>query len=292
MRRQQGFTIVELVVIMPIVILAIGAFIAVAVEMSGEVLASRAQNVMTYNIQDALNRIKADTKRANAFLAQNDVAVTTGTYQGRNNTGVSGNTDTTAFLNAGTDGDTLILSLWATTGNPADAASELAYKSNAPNPCGTAQTQNTPFSYNVVYFVQNDASGVPTLWRRTIFPQNYASDTNIGACNALSVGAPAIAAPWQRPSCSVGYNTSHCKTQDELLVRGVTSSDFQIRYYPLSTSTSEVSAARTDASIANRNALLSGIQTINITINASQTVAGRNVAVSSSLRATREGGGL
>lgn len=284
--KANGFTIVELVVIMPIVILAIGAFLAVAIEMSGEVLASRAQNVLTYNAQDALNRIKADTKKANAFLAQNDVAVTTSTYQGRNNTGVAGSTDTTGFVNAGTDGDTLILTLWATTGNPANPASELAYKSRAPNPCGSAQTQNTPFSYNVIYFVRDN-----TLWRRVLMPQGYRTDVNVAACGS-TLSAPGIAIPWQRASCAPGYSTAHCGTQDERLVDGVTSANFQVRYFSQPTSSTEVSAARTDASLANRKALLSGIKTAGVTINATQKVAGRDVSVSSTLRATREGGGL
>ena len=39
-----GFTVVELLVIAPIVILTIGAFVATIVNMTGEVLASRGAN--------------------------------------------------------------------------------------------------------------------------------------------------------------------------------------------------------------------------------------------------------
>ena len=59
---QQGFTLIEMLVIAPIVVLAIGAFLTVIISMTGEVLASRGANTLTYNIQDALNRIDQDVK--------------------------------------------------------------------------------------------------------------------------------------------------------------------------------------------------------------------------------------
>lgn len=287
MRR--GFTIVELVVIAPIVILAIGAFITVAIQMSGEVLASRAQSSMIYSVQDALEKIQNDVQRANDFLAQNSISVTTTTKQGRNNTGVTGDNDTTAFVNVGASGDTLILSIWATTANPKTTQSEISYMVNSPNPCGTAQTQNTPLNYNVVYFVRT-VGGVSSLWKRTLMPSNYATV----ACNAVSLNAPAVAPPWQRPSCAPGYTTGvFCLTEDEKLVDGVASNGFNIHYYPAADSFTEITGAvSTSNNVAVRNSLLEGADTVSVSINASQIVSGREVATDASIRATRWDYGL
>lgn len=62
-----GFTIVELLVIAPIVILTITAFISVIVNMTGDVLASRSSNLVAYDIQDALSRIEEDVKLSSTF---------------------------------------------------------------------------------------------------------------------------------------------------------------------------------------------------------------------------------
>lgn len=286
---KRGFTIVELVVIAPIVILAIGAFIAVAIQMSSEVLASRAQSTLVYNVHDALEKIQTDVQRATAFLAENSVSVTTTTKQGRNNTGVTGNNDTTSFVNVGPNGDTLILALWATTANPRTTSSEISYLVNSPNPCGVAQTQNDPLVYNVVYFVRT-VGGVSSLWKRTLMPSNYAT----ASCNAISLNAPAVAAPWQRPSCAPGYTTgAFCLTEDEKLVDGVPPEGFNLHYYSSANSFSEITGAVSTAnSVSTRNSLLADADTVSVSINASETVAGREVSHDASIRATRWDYGL
>jgi len=72
----RGFTIIEMLVIAPIVILTIGAFVTAIVNMTGDVLASRVTNVLTYNIQDALSRIEEDVKQSTSFIAGNNVTIT------------------------------------------------------------------------------------------------------------------------------------------------------------------------------------------------------------------------
>ena len=52
----RGFTLVEMMVIAPIVILAIGAFITLIVNLTGEIMSSRGSNMVTYNVQNALNQ--------------------------------------------------------------------------------------------------------------------------------------------------------------------------------------------------------------------------------------------
>lgn len=48
--QNRGFTLVEIMVISPIIILAIGAFIAMIITMTGEVLSSRAANMLAYDV--------------------------------------------------------------------------------------------------------------------------------------------------------------------------------------------------------------------------------------------------
>ena len=140
---QEGFTLIEMLVVAPIVILTIGAFLTVIISMTGEVLASRASTNLSYNVQDALNRIEQDVKISNGYLATNNVM---GTNQGYND-------DTTAFTNiGGASGTSLILNVVGTTINPVSANSAYVYLKNKPNSCAAPQN-NIPFSYNIVYFI-------------------------------------------------------------------------------------------------------------------------------------------
>src|SRR6185437_11905407 len=72
-KEQKGFTIVELLVIAPIVILTIGAFVTVIVNMTGDVLAARTSTLLAYNVQNALNKINADVNLSSTFLAQTNL---------------------------------------------------------------------------------------------------------------------------------------------------------------------------------------------------------------------------
>ncbi len=270
-KYEPGFTFVEIAIVAPIVILAIGAFITAVVSMTGEVLISRTSTQMVYNVQDALNRIDQDVKQSSTFLAETNIPLTS--PQGYND-------DTTVFDNVdSTKGTMLILNSLATTGNPLATTSSIAYLSNSPNACGTLQGQNTPLTFNIVYFVKNN-----TLWRRTIAPASYAT----AACNATGTGT---AAPWQRPSCTAigGF----CKTQDERLVDGVSTSGFTVQYYNGSGTSNENTAASANPScnttlcVATRNSALASASTVNVTIDDHQTVASKDVEQVASVRSTR-----
>ena len=277
---QRGFTFVELVIIAPIVILSIGAFVAVVVNMTGEVLSSRAANVLSYNVQDALNRIEQDVKLSTTFLSTNSPnIIDSDTNQGYDD-------GTTVFNNAeptaNPKGQMLILNALATTGNPISSSSQVAYLANSPNPCGTQQAKNNPLTYNIVYFIKDS-----TLWRRTVMPATY--DTT--ACNALGSGSPGIAAPWQRPSCTPSdtgtYPTTHCKTYDERLVSGVEPNAFTVSYFTAGNSTAASANATGSSSATTRQSALSSATTALISINAKQTVATRTIEQSASIRVTR-----
>ena len=264
----RGFTVVELLVIAPVVILTIGAFISVIVGMTGEVLATRASGALAYNLQDTLNRIEDDVKLSTTFLAETNVDITS--PQGFNN-------DTTIFENVdNTNGDMLILNTLATTANPLLEANSLVYLANQPNACNSTEvTQNKPLTMNIVYFVKNDtATNVSSLWRRTIAPPNY---TTIGC-----------ATPWQQPSCTPGQAGSYCVTQDVRLLDDVQPEDFVVQYFNTADASIENAiASDTGALPATRNAALQATTSVGVSLNVTSTAAGRQIEQSGSVRATK-----
>lgn len=273
--KSRGFTLVEMLVVAPVVILAIGAFLTVIISMTGEVLASRASNSLAYDVQDALNRIEQDVKLSTTFLAENNFDLNNG--QGFNN-------DTTKFTNAtGTSGTSIVLGMLATTGNPLSAGSGLVYLTDSPNSCASAQLKdNTPMVINVVYFLKPDPNNnnTSTLWRRTIMPTNYAAGTSVSC-----------ATPWQQPSCLLlangTYSDAFCKTGDVKLVSGISTSGFSVNYFTTAASTIPNSVASSDPTTSARSAALLSTPTVEVSLTAQQSVAGRTIERSASLRASR-----
>lgn len=269
-RLQEGFTLIEMMVIAPIVILAIGAFLTVIISMTGEVIASRSANAMTYNIQDALNRIEQDVQLSATFLATNNVTLTASEAQGYND-------DATNFTNVGgTSGTSLILNMVATTQNPLSSTSEFIFLKDQPNACGDPY-DNIPLTYNIVYFVKDNA-----LWRRVIMPSQYANTTSYACASA-----------WQRPSCSPNYmaaqsGTVFCKTSDSKLVEGVASDGFTLEYFTGSNGSSpSTTASNSAASVSARNAALTPVTTLKASIAATQNAGGRDVSHAAEIRVTR-----
>lgn len=240
-----------MLVISPIVILAIGGFIAVMVSMVGSVLATRDQSQMIYQSQDALSRIENDIRLSAEFLTTTGTLITP---QGSNNnfTGTSAFTNTT---------NTLILSTLGTTKNPADSTRELVYFKNQPNACDAQKVFNTLYFNKVIYFIKSGS-----LWRRTVMP-NYNTSATVTA-------ETVCAAPWQQNSCSPGYSASRCQTNDIELMKNITS--ITTNYYSTPNSTSDLTAA--NAGMAT---------SVKVTISGSKNAAGRVVTTSQSARATR-----
>jgi competence protein ComGC len=263
-----GFTIVEVLIIAPIVILMIGIFISAIVSMTGEVLSSRGSNDMAYSVQNALDKIQQDVKLSGGFLSTNNIVLSS--PQGYNN-------DTTNFDNASaTVGDSLILNAYATTNNPLDTNRTIMYMAGQPNACNSTQlSQNMPVMVNIVYFVKDG-----TLWRRTVMPSNYLT---IG-CVGGSAGVP-----WQIPSCVPGYTGSFCKTNDERLVDGIGTDGFSVSYYssPDST-TANTTAGEPSLSDSIRQSAIQTTTTVEVTISASDKISGRDISQSASMRATSQ----
>ena len=251
--ESKGFTLVEVLVISPIIILFIGAFIALLVNMTGESLVIREKNTAAYDTQAALDDIEATINQATSYLT------TTGTVpipQGRDNSTSSG----TPFTNAPVNGfETLIISSPATTRSPQDSTRSLIYTGS-----GACDSKNPLYNYLTVYYVapDNQAASGNALYKRTILPAQ-------AAC----------ASAWQRGSCDstrVSGYPSVCKRADERLVGGLSS--FDIQYF--------VGSTTTPIAQANESTQANTATDVTVNINVGKSVAGNNVNYSSSSRST------
>jgi type II secretory pathway pseudopilin PulG len=247
--NHSGFTLIEILVISPIVILFIGAFVGLIVGLTGESLRLREKNVSAYDVQNALDDIELNAARSTAFLS------TTGTLpssQGKN--------DTTAAFTATTSGapDSLIFTAVATDKGPYDTTRSVIYKGSTP--CATT---NPLYTYSTIYFVGSDSN----LYRRQIMSTD-----------------PACTAPYQKSTCSEAVMAasppSYCQTSDDKLASNV--SGFTVIYYtatgavttdPTAASTIKVSITST-RSIAGQSLTYSGDVRL-VVANAGTTAAGQ-----------------
>src|ERR671933_425112 len=205
-QNTKGFTLVEMLIIAPVVILVISGFIALIITMVGDVLAMRDRNNMTFEIRDTLDRIEQDSRLSTQFL------VTSGTLPSPQGSD-SGFAGTAAF----TSTDSLIMGTLTTNKNPMDSTRQLVFYAKQPNDCGSLETYNRPFIGKTIYFLKNGS-----LWRRT-FLFNYNT-------NATPNDETLCAAPWQQNSCNPGYlPATRCQTNDIEVMKNVSS--FGVKYY-------------------------------------------------------------
>lgn len=250
-KLQKGFTLVEILIIAPVVILVISGFVALMITIVGDILSTRDQSNMSFEIQDGLDRIEQDTRLTTQFL------VTTGTQvapQGSD----SNFTGTAAF----TSTNSLIMGGLATDKNPADSTRKLIFYARQPNDCGAQEVYNRVFQSKIVYFVKNGS-----LWRRVILP-----DYNT---NAIVNDNTVCVAPWQQNSCSPGYSlATRCQTNDVEVVKNIKT--FTVKYLNSAGSTTDLGAAQ--ALSANA---------IEVQIEGEKVTAGRTVATSGTIRGTK-----
>ncbi len=248
-----GFTLVEVLVISPIVILFIGAFITLIVSLTGESIQIREKNVTAYDTQATFDEIESSVLRATGFVAATGLVASP---QGRNNA--------TAEFNNTAD-DTLIIKSAATTKSPNDPTRALIYTGT-----GACDSRNPTYDYYTIYFLALDPDTTANttdqaLYRRTILPQT-------AAC----------ASAHQRGSCAeaiVSSNTAVCKTSDEKLLTNVAS--FNVDYFSGSTSVTNANAATaTSISVAiNSSKQVSGSP---VSYNSSISVTSQNVITADS----------
>ena len=250
-KLQKGFTLVEILIIAPVVIIVISGFVALMITLVGDVLTSRDSANMSYEIQDGLDRIEQDTRLTTQFL------VTSGTQvapQGSD----SNFTGTAAF----TSTNALVMGGLTTDKNPTDTTRKLIFYAKQPNDCGAQEIYNRVFQSKIIYFIKNGS-----LWRRTILPD---FNTNV-TVNDSTV----CTTPWQQNSCSPGYSlATRCQTNDTEVTKNVKT--FTVKYLSSAGSTTDLGAAQ--ALSANA---------IEVKVDGEKTTAGRTVATTGTIRGTK-----
>lgn len=248
-----GFTLVELLVVIPIALLTIAALISLMVALIGDVLMARTRSVAIYELQNTLDRIEADTRATSTFLQSYSLL-----------TSPQGRDGGTAPFDAASPNFDLILSQNATTGSPTDGTRNIVYYADQPNPCTGNYQLNRPLTVRIIYFTTNNPDGTKTLWRRVIVPS---WTTTAGQPNSV------CAAPWQRDNCPEGSTISAsgpCQARDERMLSSVNS--FVPTYYDSSGNVT------TDVRAAN---------SVTVAIGQAKKIAGETITTSSSARTSR-----
>ena len=248
----KGFTLVEILIIAPVVILVISGFVALIITLVSDVLVSRDYSNMSFETQDALDRIEQDTRLTTQFLATSGTQVAP---QGSDNNF----TGTAAFTASSSQ---LILGSLTTDKNPADSTRKLVFYAKQPNDCGAQEFYNRVFQAKVIYFIKNGS-----LWRRAILP-----DYNL---NVTANDNTVCVAPWQQNTCSPGYGgATRCQTNDMEVMKNVKT--FNVKYLSSPGSSTDLGAAQ--ALSANA---------IEVTLEGEKTTAGQAVSSTGTIRGTK-----
>lgn len=249
-KSSQGFTIIELLIVAPMVVLVVTLMIGLAVSLTGDALVARERVNVSYTAQNALNRIEQDVRLSKQILP------TTGTLpspQGSN----SSFAGTAAFASPS---NYLVLEQYATTQSPYDSVRNLIYYANQPNACGPNQEFNETMHIMVVYYLDGT-----TLKRRTIVP-SYTTGLGGTVCDT----------PWHRNSCKAGFNTATlCRASDEVIAQNVSTVNFSYYQSPGDTDPVEEPAEAT--------------RTVLASLTVTTSVAGRTASTTSVMRVTAIG---
>lgn len=241
--RQRGFTLVEVLVIAPIVVLLIGTMIAFLVSLTGDAIKTQQRVNLASNSQASLDDIETTVRGASTVLW---------TLQSSSFSSPQGSNDSNAAWNAPAGAsNTLILRSAATTKNSFDSTRGLVYLANSPNACNASNvSQNNVATYITIYFVRGNS-----LWKRTILDAGTTCTT-----------------PVQKPSCTAGYNpsTTICRADDEKVMDDVTG--LSVAYYNTATASSTSNATSSDET-----------KSMKVDITTSKVVAGETITQTSTI---------
>ena len=198
--NQAGFTLIEMLVIAPLVVLMITGFIAIMIGLTGDTIISSSRAKLAFDTQAAIDRIEQDVRITAQFVSNTGPLPSP---EGRDN-------GTQAFT---ASANTIVLQTYLTTNdpnNPRQVRNLVYTKRNSSDPCDDAnKIYNRPSTGYIIYFTANN-----TLWRRTVLVPEARCDT-----------------AWQRNSCSenlVGQGA--CSIRDERILEDIASINFTTTY--------------------------------------------------------------
>lgn len=249
--KSSGFTLIEVMIIAPIVILAISGIVALMITMVGDAIATREENQLVFETQDALNRIEEDTRLTSQFLS---TSLDLPSPQGSNNDF----TGTAPF----TSEESLVMGGLTTDRNPANPDRKLVFYAGQPNACNSdLLNYNRIFQQKIMYYLRDN-----TLWRRAVVP-NHNTNSSIDDSTVCSD-------PWQRNTCRPGTVATRCETNDSEVMHDVET--FDVDYLQTPESTSDIGAENADTATA-----------IRVTLTGKKVVKGREVVSTGSIVGSR-----
>lgn len=209
-----GFTLIEMLVVAPFVILLIGTTISVISTLTGDSLKVLSKNEKIHEVQDALETIESNSERS----MQGFETTTTGALtspQGQNS-------GSAAFTSSAS---ILVIKQPATTENPFSNSRRILYTDN---------TCSTIYSVYLAYFVDSG-----TLYERTIRSGGTSNGYSVNSSNTCVADTP-----WQRGSCTTA-GADACQRADDVLATDV--SAFSVTYPTPTTAKVSLTASKTVA---------------------------------------------
>lgn len=264
-----GFTLVEMLVVAPIVILVITGMIALMINMTGNVLVSQARSQQILDNQQGLSQLESDIHTAVSFPATLPMAAPFGP----NNVSGTWNANSTSTITSNSS-NALLISTYATSVNPRRSTNQnsLFYLNNSPNPCSSAnRIYNSTYMVNVSYFIVNN-----TLYRRSFLPNIGANTPNATSGNAgqnICDFQDGSTIPWQQTSCANGYvGQNRCTTVDDTVATNVSS--LTAKFFADASTTSPLSPG----------SQLSA-QSVDLSLTSSTSIAGKTLTYTGNLSA-------
>lgn len=251
-RRSDGFTIAEVGVIVPIIMLLVIAIFSI---MFTFLLSSNREQVrlyQAYSQSSGLNRIEADVRLSTGFLKTNDPALP-------DPYAPAGGWDVNANSNK-----PLILNQYATSNNPLSNTRTPVYTlaTNASD-CSSPTNVAGPLRYTIIYFVNGT-----TLYRRILI--NQSDRTCVPQYQKLSC---------PRADTLSGSRNQLCGADDEEIAQNV--SRLSIEYYTNQGDTTPLNVQ------ANRT-LLDSARSARVTIENTQSSYNGSVTTASSVKAPNQ----
>lgn len=251
--KQAGFTLVEIAVIAPIVLLAIIGILALLINLMGNNLAARTEVAIVHDTNAALNTIEDDIRITSAFIPGKDTDFSD--PYGSNGSGAAWD-----YKGSSATSRVLILRAYATTRSPRDSQKQPVYINESG--CGANIILSNPaLTTNIIYFLQNGS-----LYRRTL--------TRTG---------PSTCAPqFQRQSCppNLASPNTICKATDALLVSGVT--NFSPSYFASAETPNAIDVYNT----TDPNAL-NAAKTVDVKLEVERRINGKPFKLTRNLRVTK-----
>lgn len=263
--KSDGFTIIEIGIIVPILIVAVLVLFDALFAMIRATDLEHGKIDLTYDAQSAIANLESDVVLASLFLPSPDATLTTDPYPPTSNGGAW------SYLGDSSTSRTLIIQTYSTTNHPLKSDRQPSFiGAPASIDCDADHIYlNEVQQYDIIYFVKNG-----NLYRRILTDKT--TDLCVGQYQKFSCPSQA-----DLDAQSLGARDATCQADDEIIASNVTG--FTINYYDTKTSTDDLEVYAVDADPA----LVTTASDAEITLTVGKKVSGKDLTQSSTLRMSK-----